>query len=87
MMSEEKKEVRPAISINPIFDKNEQKEIIISLIDTVENWLEEKGITKDILINDEREEDDDKDTLTALIYGSDYGYLFDEFESILNGGD
>ena len=87
MMSEEKKEVRPAISINPNFDKNEQKEIIISLIDTVENWLEEKGITKDILINDEREEDDDKDALTALIYGSDYGYLFDEFESILNGGD
>ena len=87
MLSEEKKEVRPAISINPNFDKNEQKEIIISLIDTVENWLEEKGITKDILINDEREEDDDKDALTALIYGSDYGYLFDEFESILNGGD
>lgn len=87
MMSEEKKEVRPAISINSNFDKNEQKEIIISLIDTVENWLEEKGITKDILINDEREEDDDKAALTALIYGSDYGYLFDEFESILNGGD
>lgn len=84
MMSEEKKEVRPAISINPNFGKNESKEIIISLIDTVENWLEEKGITKDILINDEREEDDDN---AALIYGSDYSYLFDEFESILNGGD
>ena len=27
MMSEEKKEVRPAISINSNFDKNEQKEI------------------------------------------------------------
>lgn len=39
MMSEEKKEVRPAISINPNFGKNESKEIVISLIDTVENWL------------------------------------------------
>lgn len=83
MMSEEKKEVRPAISINSNFDKNESKEIVISLIDIVENWLEEKGITKDILVNDEREDDDN----AALIYGSDYGYLFDEFESILNGGD
>lgn len=83
MVSEEKKEVRPAISINQNFHKNESKEIIISLIDTVENWLEEKRITKDILVNDEREDDDN----AALIYGSDYDYLFDEFESILNGGD
>lgn len=80
MFSEEKKEVKEAISINPI----PKKEIIIALIDTVENYLDEKGITKDMIANDERDTDDET---AAIIYGSDYDYLYDKFERILNRGE
>lgn len=48
------------------------------LIDAVEDWLDEKGITADMIPNDEREDED-----SAIIYGSDYDYLADRFSEIL----
>lgn len=50
------------------------------LIDTVEDWLDSKGITTDDIPNDEREQEDEN---AAIIYGSDYDYLADKFAEIL----
>ena len=45
------------------------------MVDVVEDFLEDKGITAEMLPNTDREEDPDG----ALIYGSDYDTLADEF--------
>lgn len=58
----------------------ERCELFGCLIDTVEDWLEEKGVTADIIPNDEREEEEDNE---VLIYGSDYDYLADQFSRIV----
>ncbi len=50
------------------------------LIDTVEDWLDSKGITTDDIPNDEREQEDEN---AAIIYGSDYDYLAEKFAEIL----
>lgn len=50
------------------------------LIDTVEDWLDSKGITTDDISNDERKQEDEN---AAIIYGSDYDYLADKFAEIL----
>lgn len=49
------------------------------MADVVEDFLEEKGITKEDIPNDERENDPD----AAIIYGSDYDELADKFANII----
>jgi len=58
--------------------QSERCELFGCLIDTVEDWLEMKGITTANISNDEREDED-----SAIIYGSDYDYLADRFSEIL----
>lgn len=48
------------------------------LIDVVEDFLEEKGITSEDISNDERDSDSD-----AIIYGSDYDDLTNRFSEVL----
>ena len=55
-------------------------ELFGALIDTVEDWLDSKGITTDDIPSDEREQEDEN---AAIIYGSDYDYLADKFAEIL----
>lgn len=62
----------------------DKSELIGSLIDTVEDFLESKGITKEDIANGEREAEDE---YTAIIYGSDYDYLADKFSSTLGMND
>lgn len=50
-------------------------EFLGQLIDVVEDWLEEKGID---IPNEERDE-----LNAAIIYGSDYDKLQNEFNSIM----
>lgn len=54
-------------------------ETIGAMVDTVEDFLEEKGITKNDIPNNEREDDPD----AAIIYGSDYDELADKFANII----
>lgn len=54
-------------------------ETIGAMVDVVEDFLEEKGITKEDIPNDEREDDPD----AAIIYGSDYDELADKFANII----
>lgn len=49
------------------------------MVDVVEDFLEEKGITKEDIPNDKREDDPD----AAIIYGSDYDELADKFANII----
>ena len=49
------------------------------MVDVVEDFLEEKGITKEDIPNDEREDDPD----AAIIYGSDYDELADKFANFI----
>lgn len=58
----------------------ERAELFGRLIDIVEDWLEEKGITVNYISNAEREDAED----AAIIYGSDYDYLADRFAAILS---
>ena len=51
--------------------QSERMELWGGLIDVVEDWLEEKGITTNDIPNEEREDVED----AAIIYGSDYDYL------------
>lgn len=54
-------------------------ELFGCLIDAVEDFLEEKGITPADITNDEREGADGE----AIIYGSDYDDLADRFSEVL----
>lgn len=59
-------------------------ELLGCLIDTVEDFLEEKGVTADMIPNDERDEDKAADDgCNAIIYGSDYDDLSSRFSEIL----
>lgn len=53
-------------------------ELFGTLIDTVEDWLEEKGIKPEDISNPERE-----DGNSVIIYGDDYDYLANSFSEIL----
>lgn len=55
--------------------QSERAELFGRLIDAVEDWLEEKGITA----NEEREDVED----AAIIYGSDYDDLADRFAAVV----
>ena len=54
-------------------------ETLGTMVDVVEDFLEKKGITKDDIPNDEREDDPD----AAIVYGSDYDELADKFANII----
>ena len=59
----------------PIQNYPDACELLGGMVDVVEDFLEDKGITAEMLPNADREEDPDG----ALIYGSDYDTLADEF--------
>ena len=56
-------------------DKNNLAEFKGRLVDTLEDFLEEKGVTPSMLPNKEREEDDDENA--AIIYGWHYDMVAD----------
>lgn len=58
---------------------DDRLELLGQLIDVVEDFLEEKGID---IPNPEKEDADDIHEC-AIIYGTDYGNLSDEFDKIL----
>ncbi len=49
------------------------------MIDVVEDWLAEKGITEEDIPNAEREGVED----AAIIFGDDYDYLADRFSEVI----
>ena len=57
-------------------------ELFGALISVIEEFLEKKGITTKELPNSERDDDEETDNC-ALIYGSDYDELENEFARIL----
>lgn len=58
---------------------NDAPEFIGQMIDAVEDFLEEKGVTID---NPEKEEEEG-DENTAILYGSDYDALADAFRNLM----
>ena len=62
------------VKIDENMFQNDRQELWGRLIDVVEDWLEEKGITKEDIPNPDREDED-----AAIIYGDDYDYLADRF--------
>ena len=54
------------------------------LIDTLEDYLEEHGVTTSMLPNDERDDDDE---CAAIIYGWHYGMVGDNIEHELRVHD
>lgn len=65
--------------ISEQMSQSERMELWGGLIDVVEDWLEEKGITTNDIPNEEREDVED----AAIIYGSDYDYLADQFAAVV----
>lgn len=61
-----------------IEDEKVLKETSLAIIETVEDWLSEKGITNESIPNSEREDEN-----SSLIYGSDYSYFEEQFKNIL----
>lgn len=61
---------------------DERAELFGRLIDEVEDYLQEKGITTADIPNDDREGDKGE----AIIYGADYDYLADRFAVVLGIG-
>ena len=63
----------------PIIQEDEE-EFIGQIIDTFEDFLDDKGI---VVENEERDTDGDLDAETsANIYGADYDYISDELRKI-----
>lgn len=67
------------LKIGAEMSQSERAELFGCLIDIVEDWLEEKGITGNDILNEERKDSED----AAIIYGSDYDYLADRFAATL----
>lgn len=63
-----------------VLSQDDRCELFGCLIDAVEDFLEEKGVTPDMIPNDEREDEEDNN---VLVYGSDYDDLADRFSAIL----
>ena len=57
-------------------------ELIGSLIDSFEDFLEEKGITPEMIPNSERDADIDCEE-TSIIYGEGYDWLADSIADVL----
>ena len=66
--------------INNNMSQADRCELFGQLIDVVEDWLENKGITPADIPNNERPDGDD---CAAIIYGSDYDKLADQFSVVL----
>lgn len=62
--------------------KEEIPELIGSLIDLFEDFLEEKGVTSEMMPNSERDTEDNCEE-TAIIYGEDYDLLADSIADVL----
>lgn len=62
--------------------KEEIPELIGSLIDLFEDFLEEKGVTSEMMPNPERDTEDNCEE-TAIIYGEDYDLLADSIADVL----
>lgn len=65
--------------MNEDMSQSDRMELWGSLIDVVEDWLSEKGITADDIPNDEREDTED----AAIIFGNDYDYLANQFSKVI----
>lgn len=65
--------------ISEDMSQSDRMELWGCLIDVVEDWLDEKGITADDIPNDEREGVED----AAIIFGDDYDYLADRFSEVI----
>lgn len=59
--------------------QSDRMELWGRLIDVVEDWLAEKGITEEDIPNKEREGVED----AAIIFGDDYDYLADRFSEVI----
>lgn len=66
-------------SISENMSQSERMELWGCLIDVVEDWLTEKGISADDIPNEEREDVED----AAIIFGNDYDYLVDRFAAVI----
>ena len=62
-------------------DQNDKAEFLGQIIDIFEDFLEERGV---MFPNEERDQDPDN---AAIIYGTDYGYLSEELETLMIGWD
>lgn len=65
--------------INEDMTQSDRMELWGRLIDVVEDWLAEKGITEEDIPNEEREGVED----AAIIFGDDYDYLADRFSEVI----
>lgn len=65
--------------ISEDMSQSDRMELWGGLIDVVEDWLSEKGITVGDIPNDEREDVED----AAIIFGDDYDYLADRFAKVI----
>lgn len=65
--------------ISEDMSQSDRMELWGGLIDVVEDWLSEKGITVDDIPNDDREDVED----AAIIFGDDYDYLADRFAEVI----
>ena len=62
--------------------EEEIPELIGSLIDSFEDFLEEKGVTSEMIPNPERDTEDNCEE-SAIIYGEDYDFLADSIADVL----
>lgn len=65
--------------ISEEMSQSDRMELWGRLIDVVEDWLAEKGITEEDIPNEEREGVED----AAIIFGDDYDYLADRFAEVI----
>lgn len=65
--------------ISEDMSQSDRMELWGRLIDVVEDWLVEKGITEEDIPNAEREDVED----AAIIFGDDYDYLADRFAEVI----
>lgn len=63
----------------PVTEYSDACNTLGTLIDCVEDFLEEKGVTPEMIPNDEREENPE----SALIFCDDYDELADKFSTVL----
>lgn len=59
--------------------QSERMELWGCLIDVVEDWLTEKGITAEDIPNEERGDTED----AAIIFGDDYDYFAEQFANVI----
>ncbi len=65
--------------INEDMSQSDRMELWGRLIDVVEDWLVEKGITEEDIPNEEREDVED----AAIIFGDDYDYFANQFAEVI----